>query len=235
MNKEEFIENCKKLNINLSSSQIEKFDRYKELLQQWNEKFNLTRIIDDNEIYLKHFYDSLCLIKSNLLNGNLKLCDFGTGAGFPGIVLKIAFPYLDITLVESNTKKCLFLKEVIKELNLKEINVINERIEIFSKNNVERFDIVTCRAVSSLRILCEICSQMLKINGYFIPLKSSVSTEMNEAKKTIKKLNLKLINIIEYNLPIENSYRSIPIIGKVNHTDKKYPREYNKILKKPLE
>lgn len=234
MNKKQFLKYCSNLNIELTNKQIENFDKYVELLKEWNNKFNLTSITDESDIYLKHFYDSLCLSKTNLLNNQWTLCDFGTGAGFPGIVLGIIYNNLNITLVESNQKKCMFLNEVIYKLKLNNIKVINDRIENFSKKNIETYDLVTCRAVSSLRILLETSVQLLKINGYFIPLKSKVIEELKESKGAMSKLNMNLVEVIEYNLPIENSYRSIPIIKKEKKTNKIYPREYNKIIKKPL-
>ena len=233
MNKEEFINYIKKLNLEINNEILNKLDKYYKLLNEWNDKFNLTTILEEESVYLKHFYDSVCIIKSNLIkNENIKLCDFGTGAGFPGIVIKIFFPNINVTLIESNNKKCIFLNEIIKELDLKNIEVINTRMEIYSKNNRELFDIVTCRAVSHLRIISELSIPLLKVNGYFIPLKSSVEDEIKESKSILNELNSKIENIISYELPIENSKRNILVIKKLKETSLKYPREYKNIIKK---
>lgn len=233
MNKEEFIKYLKELNLDVDNEILNKLDKYFKLLVEWNNKFNLTTILEEKSVYLKHFYDSICIVKTNLIeNKNIKLCDFGTGAGFPGIVIKIFYPNINVTLIESNNKKCIFLNEVIKELELKNIEVINTRMELYTKKIRESFDIVTCRAVSHLKIISELSIPLLKINGYFLPLKSNIEEELNESTEILSKLNSKIENIISYELPIENSKRNILIIKKISRTDDKYPREYNKIIKK---
>lgn len=232
MNKEEFVKYLKKLNIEINGEILFKLDKYYKLLNEWNNKFNLTTILEEKDVYLKHFYDSICIVKTNLIkNKELNLCDFGTGAGFPGIVIKIFFPNINVFLIESNNKKCMFLNEIIKELDLNNIKVINERMEKYSKNNRELFDIVTCRAVSHLRIISELAIPLLKVNGYFLPLKSNINVELKESKNILNKLNSKTENIISYELPIENSKRNILIIKKIKQTNIKYPREYSKIIK----
>lgn len=231
MNKEEFIEYCFKLNINITEEIIKKLDTYCELLNIWNNKFNLTTILEKEDIYLKHFYDSLCIVKTNLIEDkDISICDFWTGAGFPGIVIKIIYPNIKLILIESNGKKCMFLSEVIKALKLENVEIINERTEEYGKKNRELFDIVTCRAVSKLKIISELAIPLLKVNGYFVPLKSSVAEELEESKYILKELNSKLENIISYELPIENSKRSIIVIKKTGKTDSKYPREYKNII-----
>lgn len=233
MNKEEFKKSINELNLKIDDVIIDKLDKYYSLLLEWNNKFNLTTILEEKEVYLKHFYDSICIVKSDLIeNKNINLCDFGTGAGFPGIIIKIFFPSILVTLIESNNKKCIFLNEVIKQLDLNDIQVINDRMEIYSKNNRESFDIVTCRAVSHLRIISELAIPLLKVNGYFLPLKSNVDEEIKESNQIIKELNSEIINVISYDLPIENAKRSILVIKKFKETNKKYPREYKKIIKK---
>ena len=201
MNKEDFIKELEKLNIKLSEYQINLLEKYYELLISWNKKINLTRITEKNEVYLKHFYDSLTLIKAIDLNKNLYVCDIGTGAGFPGIVLKIVFPNLKIVLVDSLGKRIEFLNEVINKLNLTNIITINERAEIYIKNNIEKFDLITCRAVSKLNIISEICIPGLKINGYFIPMKAQIDEEIKNIE-FINKLSCKIENIISFKLLI---------------------------------
>lgn len=229
MNKEIFINECKKIGIIITEEMIKKLDIYRNLLYSWNEKINLTSITEEKEVYLKHFYDSLCLVRAINLNEKISLCDVGTGAGFPGIVLKIVFSNLNITLIEPIKKRCVFLEEVIKELNLKNIKIVNERAEIYSKYNREIFDIITCRAVSKLKIICEISIPMLKVNGYFIPLKALVDEEIRESEYILKELSAKIEDKIIYNLPIEDSKRTIIKIKKNNKTNKKYPRNFNLI------
>ena len=233
MNKEDFIKELEKLNIKLSEYQINLLEKYYELLISWNKKINLTRITEKNEVYLKHFYDSLTLIKAIDLNKNLYVCDIGTGAGFPGIVLKIVFPNLKIVLVDSLGKRIEFLNEVINKLNLTNIITINERAEIYIKNNIEKFDLITCRAVSKLNIISEICIPGLKINGYFIPMKAQIDEEIKNIE-FINKLSCKIENIISFKLPKENSTRNLIIIKKIGKTNILYPRSFEKIKKRPL-
>ncbi len=233
MNKEDFVIEIEKLNIKLSEYQINLLEKYYELLISWNKKINLTRITEKNEVYLKHFYDSLTLIKAIDLNKNLYVCDIGTGAGFPGIVLKIVFPNLKIVLVDSLGKRIEFLNEVINKLNLTNIITINERAEIYIKNNIEKFDLITCRAVSKLNIISEICIPGLKINGYFIPMKAQIDEEIKNIE-FINKLSCKIENIISFKLPKENSTRNLIIIKKIGKTNIMYPRSFEKIKKRPL-
>jgi 16S rRNA (guanine527-N7)-methyltransferase len=230
MNKEEFIEELKKINIVLTNIQLEQLDKYYELLIEWNNKFNLTTIIKEEDIYLKHFFDSLYITKFHDFN-NKKICDFGTGAGFPGMVLAILFNNSNFTLLESNNKKVLFLNEVKNRLKLDNVTIINERAEIYGKTNREIFDIVTCRAVSNLSIILELAISMLKVNGLFIPMKSNIEEEFEKSKKNLNSLGYRFINLEEYYLPIENSKRTILIYEKIKKTDLKYPRNYN-IIKK---
>ena len=209
MNKEEFIEELKKINIELTSKKLQQLDQYYHLLVEWNKKINLTRIIEEQDVYLKHFYDSLTLIKIVDLDKELKLCDIGTGAGFPGIVLKIVFPKLKITLVDSLLKRIKFLDIVIKELNLSGIETIHSRAEDYVKFHKHEYDIVTSRAVSRLINLIDYSIPLLNKNGSFIPMKANCSEELEEIKPILKKKNLIIENIVEFDLPIENSHRTI--------------------------
>ena len=234
MNINNFIEEVKKLDINLTKDQIKKLDKLYEILVTYNENVNLTRIIEKDDVYLKHFYDSLTLIKAYNLKKEVSLCDVGTGAGFPGLVLAICFPNLKVTLVEKLRKRVDFLFLVKKELELKNVFICNERAEVFAGNNIEKYDIVTSRAFARLNILTEICMPLVKVNGYFIPMKGTLDEELEEAKSTIETMNSKLEEVISFNLPVENSIRNLPIIKKLGNNKKKYPRNFSEIKKNPL-
>lgn len=231
MNIETFIKEVEKLNITVTKENLASLAKYKDLLIEYNKKFNLTAIKSDEEIYLKHFYDSLTLIKAYSLNGNLKLLDIGTGAGFPGIVLKIFYPDLELTLLDSNHKKIAFLEVVIKELNLKNVTCINSRAENLPKTYREYFDIVTSRAVAHLRILLELSIPYLKIGGKLIAMKGLSEEEIKESAKILEKLDSTIVDTIKFNLPIEGSNRSLVIIQKNKKTNEIYPRSYDKIVK----
>ena len=231
MNKEVFVSELKKINIDVTHEMLEKLDKYYKLLVEWNEKINLTRIIQEDEVYLKHFYDSLTLNKAIDLKESLSLCDVGTGAGFPGIVLKIVFPNLSITLVDSLLKRINFLNLVIKELDLDDINAIHTRCEDYARIHREEFDVVTSRAVANLTTLSELCIPMVKVNGYFIPMKANAMEEIKEASDILKKLDSSIENIYEFDLPMENSHRTIIKIRKNKKTNVKYPRSFDKIKK----
>lgn len=233
MNNNEFISELKKINIDITKNQLEALEKYYELLIEWNKKINLTRIIDKKEVYLKHFYDSITLIKAINLNEKLNVCDIGTGAGFPGIVLKIIFPNLNITLVDSLNKRIEFLNLVIKELNLKDIKAIHERGEEHTRNNRNKYDLITCRAVSRLNVISEICIPGLKINGYFIPMKANIEEELKDIK-FLDNLSSEIENIITFKLPIEDSIRNLIVIKKIKNVSDIYPRSYDKIIKRPL-
>lgn len=230
----EFIEELKKINIEPTEEQLEQLNKYYELLIEYNKVMNLTGITEKDQVYLKHFYDSLTIIKVIDLNTEETLCDIGTGAGFPGIVLKILFPNLKITLIDSLNKRIEFLKIVIKELNLKNIEALHERAEEYAIKNKEKFDVVTSRAVAPLNILLELSIPLLKINKYFISYKGNISREIIESKNALKQLDSIIEKIEEFELPKENSTRTIIKIKKLNKTNKKYPRKFSEIKKKPL-
>ena len=231
MNKEEFIEELKKLNISINDKQQEQLEKYYKLLIEWNEKINLTSITEKEEVYLKHFYDSLTLIKAYDLTQEISLCDVGSGAGFPGIVLKIVFPNLNITLVDSLNKRVNYLNEVIKKLELNNIKAIHMRMEDFSKENEEKYDIITARAVANTKILTEISIRSLKINGLLIFMKANLEQEIKDLNTYLKQYGCELIDIIKFLLPIENSTRSLVVIKKKEKTNKKYPRRIDQIKK----
>lgn len=232
MTKNEFVSECSNIGIDINEESIQCLITYKDLLIEWNKKFNLTSIVKEEEIYLKHFYDSLCLIKAVGFKNNIKLCDFGTGAGFPGVVLAIVFKNIEIDLIESNGKKVSFLNIVKDKLHLNNIKIIQDRIELYSKANREKYDIVTCRAVSNLGIISELAVPVLKVGGFFVPLKSNIEKEISEFGGAICKLGYKIERIIEYILPFENSKRSIPVFKKIFVTEMKYPTNYNIIISK---
>lgn len=235
MNKEE-LETLLKKDFKIENEEIfKKLFSYFNLLISYNESVNLTTITDLEDVYIKHFYDSLLLSKTIDLTTRQSLLDIGSGAGFPGMVLKIVYPNLDVTLVESTGKKCLFLNQVIKELDLKDIKVVNERAEEYISNNRESFDIVTARAVSRLNILLELTIPYLKIGGFGAYLKSSnVQEEINEATSTSRVLRSTLFNTNEFNLPLNKGERTIVIYQKNNKTNPIYPRKYSNIKNKPL-
>lgn len=231
MNIESFIKEVELLGIKVTKENLADLNIYKDLLLEYNKKFNLTAIKTEEEIYLKHFYDSLTLVKGVDLTKNLKILDIGTGAGFPGLVLKIFYPELEITLLDSNHKKIMFLEQVIKRLNLKNITCLNTRAENLPSNYREYFDIVTSRAVAHLRILSELSIPYLKVNGKLIAMKGISETEIEESEKILTELNSNILEVIKFNLPIEGSNRSLIIVEKEKETDKKYPRSYDKLMK----
>jgi 16S rRNA (guanine527-N7)-methyltransferase len=230
----EFIEELKKINIEPTEEQLKQLNKYYELIVEYNKVMNLTGITEKDQVYLKHFYDSLTITKVIDLTKEETLCDIGTGAGFPGIVLKIIFPNLKITLIDSLNKRIEFLKIVIKELDLKNIEALHTRAEEYAIKNIEKFDVVTSRAVAPLNILLELSIPILKINKYFISYKGNISREIIESENALKQLNSSIEQIEEFELPKENSTRTIIKIKKANKTNNKYPRKFSEIKKKPL-
>ncbi|MCI6107939.1 MAG: 16S rRNA (guanine(527)-N(7))-methyltransferase RsmG [Candidatus Faecimonas sp.] len=210
MTEQEFIDSIKELGIEPTDKQLYQLSKFYELLIEWNQKINLTRITDKKEVYLKHFYDSLTISKELDLNKINTLCDVGTGAGFPGIVLKIFYPDLKITLIDSLLKRVKYLNEIIKELNLKEIKAIHTRAEDYK----ETFDIVTARAVANIEKLLTYTMHLVKKDGKLIAMKGNIDEEITEdVRKRIDK-KYKLIKINKFYLPKEESHRSLVIIGK---------------------
>ena len=234
MSKEEFIIKVKELGLVLTDKELHSLDRYYQILKEENSKYNLTRIIEEEEVYLKHFYDSATIAKIINLNEYKTLCDIGSGAGFPGIVLKILYPNLKITLVDSLNKRIIFLNKVIEELDLKNIEAIHTRVEEYAKKNIEQYEIVTARAVAHLSILLEYGLPMLKNNYYFIAMKGNLEVEIEESNKALEILNSKIEKIEEFKLPLENSNRTLIKIKKIKSCPKKYPRKYSEIKKQKL-
>lgn len=234
MNIEKFIEELKKQNIELNDEQLHQFERYFELLVEWNQKMNLTSITEKEEVYLKHFYDSLTLAFSHPLT-NEHICDIGAGAGFPSIPLKIAFPSIKVTIVDSLNKRIVFLNHLIEELQLKDVVAIAARAEEFALSHREQFDIVSARAVARLNILDELCLPLTKVGGYFITLKGMQGeVELEEAKNGIQKLGGEVMSVEKFTLPDHKDQRVNIYIKKVKATPKTYPRMFSKIKKNPL-
>lgn len=232
---EEMLEKSKILGVRFSVEQIEQFYRYMNLLIEWNEKMNLTAITEPKEIILKHFIDSITILK--YIDDNSKLVDVGTGAGFPGVPLSIMNPTLKITLVDSLNKRLIFLQEVVKELNLKNIEIVHARAEEFgqNKNCREKFDIATSRAVANLATLSEYLVPLVKIDGKIISMKASnAKEEINDAKKAIEVLGGKIKKIEEFDLPESDIGRTIIIINKNKCTPAKYPRKAGTPAKEPI-
>ena len=234
MNREQFEEELAKLGIELTGLDIINFNAYCDFLKEYNSHTNLTAIADDEGIFLKHFYDSLTITRVIDLNRELKIIDVGTGAGFPGMVLKILFPKLKLTLLDSNNKKITFLKELAQKLNIRDIEFYNGRAEDYVRNNRESFDIVTARAVSKLTVLSELCMPLTKVDCYFIPLKGSNEEEIKEATFAIKELGGEIEKVDHFELPYDGGTRNIIKIKKVKENENKYARRYDKIVKNPL-
>ena len=233
MNKEMFIEEANKLGINLSNESLDKLEEYYQILQEENSKYNLTRIIEEKGVYLKHFYDSLTITKIVNID-NQSICDLGSGAGFPGLVLAICFPNTKVTLIESNGKKCSFLNLVKDKLNLNNVTVVNKRVEEYAKENREIFDIVTARAVAPLKHLLEYGIPLVKVDGFFIAMKSNTENEEQNIDNYYKKLFIKEEQRLIFNLPIEESLRTLIKYKKEQLTNSIYPRRYSEIKKKEI-
>lgn len=235
-------EEAKKYGFELNESILKNLETYKNMLVEWNEKMNLTSIVEDYQIIIKHFID--CLECTRHIKENTKLIDVGTGAGFPGIVVAIYFEgSVKITLLDSLNKRLIFLEEVIKTLKLKNVTIVHGRAEDTANNLTyrENYDVAVARAVASLNILCEYTSPYIKVNGKCILMKGdNLDEEIEKSKNAFKTLNLRIKNKYEYTLAlVENNEsevfkRSIVEIEKISKTPKNYPRSYAKIKKMPL-
>ena len=208
MNNEEFIEECSKIGIELTKEQLKQLDQFYHIMIEWNEKINLTRITEEKDVYLKHFYDSLTLNRVVNLKEVNTLCDVGTGAGFPGIVLKIVFPDLQVTLIDSLQKRVNYLNEVIKELNLKDIVAIHSRGEDYKGS----FDVVTSRAVANIEKLVDYTMHLVAKNGIFVAMKGNIEEELSEEVKIKIERKYRIERIDSFLLPKENSKRSIVVM-----------------------
>ena len=208
MTKEQFIIELKKLGINLTETQQTQLETFYKLVISWNEKINLTRITSKEDVYLKHFYDSLTIAKVINLEEKETLCDIGTGAGFPGIVLKIAYPNLKITLVDALQKRVNYLNEVIKDLGLKDIEAIHVRGEDLK----EKYDVVTARAVANIEKLLGYTMHLVKKDGVFIAMKGNITEELTAPVEKKISAKYQIEKIEEFQLPYENSQRSLIVI-----------------------
>ncbi len=232
MTLEEFVSALGAKGLVLSEKQIAQFNDYAAFLVEYNEKINLTAITDYKGILEKHFYDSLLMSFGMECKGTL--VDVGTGAGFPGVVMKIACPELKVLLIEPIKKRCVFLEELINRLGLKDIEVINDRGEEYALKHREEYDFVTARAVTNLNNLIEICGAMVKLNGYFVALRgSSGIEELSDSKKAIKEMGFVIENTVTEHLSDEAS-RIISYMRKKAVTPNKYPRKYSIIKSRPL-
>lgn len=220
---------------NLSDEMLFQLEEYYKILVEENEKINLTSITEKEEVYIKHFFDSLLLTKEIDIINIKTMIDIGTGAGFPGIPIKIMYPHLSLTLVEPTNKRCVFLQKVIDLLQLKDVTIINDRAENYIKDQREKYDLATARAVSALNILSEIVIPFVKKDGVFIAMKgSNYQEEIENSIKGIKTLNAKIEKITTYELPKNKGTRVFITIKKVKNTPTTYPRQYAKIKKQPL-
>ena len=208
MNKEEFIKYLEELNIYPTQDQLNKLDKFYNLLIEWNEKINLTRIVEEKDVYLKHFYDSLTITKEINLSKVNTLCDVGTGAGFPGIVLKIMYPNLKVTLIDSLLKRVNYLNEIIKELELTDIKAIHTRGEDYKGS----FDVVTSRAVANIEKLVKYTMHLVSKDGVFIALKGNIDNELTDSVKKVISKKYNIVKINKFKLPIEDSDRSLVVM-----------------------
>ena len=221
MNEEQFFEALKQKGIELDSFQQSQFNTYYETLVEWNEKMNLTAITDGPSVYLKHFYDSISAAFFNNFSERKTICDVGAGAGFPSIPLKICFPNLEVTIVDSLNKRIGFLEHLASELKLENVHFVHARAEDFGQNPAyrEKFDFVTARAVARLSILAELCVPLVKKGGLFISMKGAAAEdELADAVKALSVLGATLKEEHSFNLPEENSERNISIFEKTKST-----------------
>lgn len=229
MNRKEFQSACQRQGVDVTDKQLDQLEKYLHLLQEWNQKMNLTAIDEEDQIWEKHFYD--CVIPFVHETGET-ICDVGSGAGFPGIPVAIVYPQFHVTLVEPLQKRCRFLETVKQELGL-DIQICNERAEDFAKKNRAQFDIVTSRAVARLTILLELCIPLLRVTGSFIALKGkNAENEVEKANVAMETLHVILKD--EKTVRVADANHVNLYFEKMKPTSKKYPRVYGQIKKKPL-
>lgn len=237
MTPQEFYQLLIQQGIELTDRQKDQFERYFELLVEWNEKINLTAITEKNEVYLKHFYDSIAPVLQGLIdNQELKLLDIGAGAGFPSLPMKIIYPQLDVTIIDSLNKRINFLKLLAEELKLDKVHFYHGRAEDLAQDKAFRaqFDLVTARAVARMQVLSELTIPYLKVGGKLLALKASnAPEELNEAKNALNLLFSKVQDNLSYALP-NGDPRFITVVEKKKETPNKYPRKAGMPNKRPL-
>lgn len=236
-NIDQFKKDLMALGIELTENQIEQFITYYEMLVEWNEFMNLTAITEYDEVMKKHFIDSISLIKAYDVSKESTVIDVGTGAGFPGLALKIAYPNLKVTLLDSLNKRIQFLNAVIEKLGLEGVETVHGRAEDFAKPDKlrEKYDLCVSRAVANLSTLSEYCLPFVKVGGKFISYKSEkIAEEMVAAKNAIGLLGGKVENQVEFTLPDSDIYRNLFVIKKVKETPKKFPRKAGLPSREPL-
>lgn len=234
---EVLIDGCSQMGIGLGEKQQYQFSRYLDLLLEWNQKFNLTAITEPKEIIVQHFLDSISTLKLKQMEGQSRILDMGSGAGFPGIPLKIMEPQLQVSLVDSVQKKVGFLNEIIEQLELNDTVAIHARAEDLAnlKEQREAYDLVVSRAVAELRVLSEYCLPFLKKDGYFISHKGpGAADEVELAKNAIKLLGGEWLETVEARIPYSDRTHNLIIIKKIKNTPKKFPRSPGKPRKDPL-
>ncbi|WEV51330.1 16S rRNA (guanine(527)-N(7))-methyltransferase RsmG [Lactobacillus sp. ESL0731] len=239
MNPEQFVQELSKHNFELSEKQIKQFKLYFTNLVTANEHVNLTRITAEEDIYLKHFFDSITplFVFSSVFKPGATLCDVGAGAGFPSIPLKILMPELQVTIVDSLGKRLTFLQDLVSKLDLEGVTLVHGRAEDVGQNKLyrEQFDIVTARAVANMAVLSEYCLPLVKANGYFVALKGpKAESELKDSQKAVKVLGGKVIADEELTLPESDEERTLILVQKVQATPKKYPRQAGTPHRKPI-
>ena len=234
------IDGCQKMGININKEQIRKFSRYLELLLQWNQKINLTSLKTPKEIIIKHFLDSISCVKvidKYIGTEGISVIDVGTGAGFPGIPIKIIYPSIRLFLLEARNKKTIFLEKVTDEMNFQKVKILNGRAEIFGKSvdYREKYDIVVSRAVAHLNVLSEYCLPLVRVGGLFVAQKGrSYKKETEKSLKTIQVLGGELIGVENVQIPFIDQERRLLLIRKIKGTPSKYPRKEGFPQKRPL-
>ncbi|WP_068776487.1 16S rRNA (guanine(527)-N(7))-methyltransferase RsmG [Paenibacillus sp. FJAT-26967] len=234
---QQFQEQLQQRGITLSEVQLSQFETYYQLLVEWNEKINLTAITERDQVYLKHFYDSLTLAFHVDMGSTGNMADIGSGAGFPSIPLKIAFPHIQVTIVDSLNKRILFLNELVQKLELDGVKCVHARAEDAARKleHRDQYDLVTARAVARLSVLNELCLPFVKVGGLFVAMKAAdAEDELKEAQYSIQSLKGKLKQVDRMELPIEKSIRHFIQISKAAATPAKFPRKAGLPLKQPL-
>lgn len=227
-------EEALKIGITLDDTKLNQFEYYYKKLIEVNSYMNLTAITECDEVYIKHFIDSLYALNVIDKNNSYTICDVGSGAGFPGIPLAIADNNAKVTIIDSLQKRINFLNDLVKDLKLTNVEAFHFRAEEYAIDHKEYFDFATARAVARLNVLTELCLPLVKVGGYFIAMKANLDEEYNEALSSINKLGGKVEKVIDYELPYDMGKRKIILIKKIKETPKGYPRRFSEIKRNPL-